>query len=260
MSISARMSCIARSAIVNNIWRDFEAFQRCDEASLNPRRGWHGESLVLTLRAFWDGNEAMRIRGILRTSDMAHKTVYNLARGDVGERRHSMTLFLLQRARRWTEYDDDLVQAYFEFSAHKPPPDLLSSVLRTLLFGWCTSTRFHHPLASCWFCQAHGQDRQAHYLACPMVRTWYEERLGCWTQPEDEAMHAWIFMKLHSQISQSMQAAVAVDVVLTAFDTKRHGSRQIPHALMDARLKELRRRHKQIRDSVPYLSLEIRPD
>lgn len=194
---------------------------------------------------------------ILHTSDMTHKTVYGLAWGDVGERRHSM---ILQRARRWTEYVEDLVQAYYEFSAHNPPPDLLSSVLRTLLFGWCTSTRFHHPLAQCWFCQVHGQDRQAHYLACPVVRTWYEERLGWWMQPEDEAMHASMLMKMHATSNQSLQAAVAIDVVLTAFDATTHGSRQSPHALLDSRLKELRRRHKQIGDCVPYLSLEIRPD
>lgn len=172
-----------------------------------------------------------------------------------------MTTFLLQRARRWSEYNEDIVQAYYTFSAHRPPPDLLSSsVLRTMLFGWCTSTRFHHPPAPCWFCQAPGHDRQVHYMACPITRTWYEERFGWWIQPVHEAKHAWIFMKLHAQLGQSMQAVAALDAVLSAFDAKRHGSRQSPHALLDARLNELCRRHRQIRELVAFVSHEVRPD
>lgn len=193
----------------------------------------HSESLAMSLRAFWDSDAARRIRG---STDIAHKAVYNIVRGDLGLRRHVMTTFLLQRAQRWSEDNDDMFQAYYSLVAHRPPPDLLSSVLRTLLFGWCTSTRFHHPPAACWFCEALAHDRQAHYLACPVTRTWYEERYAWWTQPEDAAMHAWLFIKLHSKIGQS------------------------PHSLLDARLKELRRRHKQVRELVPFISHEVRPD
>lgn len=81
-------------------------------------------------------------------------------------RRHGIATFLIRRAQRWTEYSEDIVQAYYSFAAHRPPPDLLSSVLRTLFPGWCTATRFHHPLAT-WFCEAAGFDRQVHCLACP---------------------------------------------------------------------------------------------
>lgn len=104
-------------------------------------------------------------------------------------------------------------------------------------------------------------DRQVHYLACPVTRTWCEEPLGWWTHPEDEAMHAWLIMNLHAQGNHNLQAAVAVDVVVATCEAKIHGSRQGPHALLDARLKELRRRHKQVRDLVPFVvSHEMRPD
>lgn len=73
-------------------------------------------------------------------------------------------------------------------------------------------------------------------------------------------MHAWILIKLHSPLERSLQAAVAVDVVLASFDARRHESRLRPHSLFDARLKELRRRHRVVRDNVPFYTFELRPD
>lgn len=257
LSNASRASCIQRSEVVHQIWQEFDAFQLRDEASLDPSRPWHVESLALSLRAFWHGSEAERIRSDITLLDGSYNNLYKVARGHIGVRRHAFTTILLRRAARWTEYGEHIVQGLYDFSELRPPRDLISSVLRALLFGWCTTTRFHHLPTACWFCGADGLDQQAHYVSCPEVRTWYEERLGRWTQPSDEAMHAWIFCKLSTGLESSFQAAVALDSTLAAFYAKRHGNRQSTHALLDARFKEMRRRHRQIRDFVPFSSHEV---
>lgn len=110
-----------------------------------------------------------------------------------------------------------------------------------------------------FFCNAPESDSQLHYFGCLVVRTWLEERFGWWTQPGDEEMHAWLLMRLAQPRAEGRQAAIAIDV-LSAFDAKRLGARATSHALMNARFKELRWRHRDIREAVPYRTHELRPD
>lgn len=258
ISNAARLTCVQRSTVLRRVWHDFDDFQWRDQASLDPSRAWHSESLALTLRNFWGGVEANRIKSEVDVVNASYKHLYTAARGSAGERRHHLTSFLLRRAARWTEFDAYIVQGLYDLADFRPPPDLVSSLLRTFLFGWCTTTRFHHHIpAPCWFCAAEDLDRQDHYLACPQVRTWYEERFDWRVQPSDEGMHAWLFSKLRDGPVRGLQAAVATDSVFAAFEARRHGTRQSTHALLDARFKEMRRRHKQVRDAIPFSTHEI---
>lgn len=133
MSTAARYSCIQHSTVVRRLWQDFDDFRLPDEASLDPSRPWHAESLTLSLQAFRNGAEATRIRNELRAPDPTHKTLYQVARGDDDIRRNVLTTVLLRRAARWTQYEEDNVQGLYALAAHRPPLDLTSSVLRTVL-------------------------------------------------------------------------------------------------------------------------------
>lgn len=72
-------------------------------------------------------------------------------------------------------------------------------------------------------------------------------------------MHAWLLLRLHAHSSASLHAAVAIDAGLAAFDAKRHGSRLRSHSLLDARFKQVRRRHKIVLDQVPFITHKLRP-
>lgn len=59
--------------------------------------------------------------------------------------------------------------------------------------------------------------------------------------------------------TKGWQTAVAISAVLAAFDAKRQSFNASPHELT-ARFNEMRRRHRQFREQVPFLTHELRPD
>lgn len=64
-------------------------------------------------------------------------------------------------------------------------------------------------------------------------------------------MNSWLLGNLGGPERAAVRVAIACDVALSTFDSLRGGSHADPRQLLDARLKELRRRHKLVRDSLP---------
>lgn len=140
-------------------------------------------------------------------------------------RKGTLSSMPLRRGSRWSCYAQQVVDAYDTFAGTRSPPDLVSGTLRTLLFAKCTSTRFHHTPEPCWLCGAGGMDRQGHYLGCPVVRAWLEDRFGWWTQLDDESMHAWLFLNMGRPQAESRQAATAMDAILVSYGMVRTRAR-----------------------------------
>lgn len=67
---------------------------------------------------------------------------------------------LRRRAPRWSDDSEAIVQSILSFARTHPPPELLTSALRTLLYAWCTAARFARPVGECLFCAAAGGDSQ----------------------------------------------------------------------------------------------------
>lgn len=153
---------------------------------------------------------------------------------------------LAVRARRWTHAPDSLVDAFLRFSRENPPPELITSALRAYLYAWCIYARFALEARPCHFFQAPDSDRQQHYLACPVLRRWIGDRFGVTAQPADGSMHAWLLDGLGGCDEEAMRAAVILDAALFTFDSRRNAVRSDVTALLDARLKETRRRHPQV--------------
>lgn len=121
----------------SQIWNDMEPLiaeqGECDEARLNPNCDRHATSVISTLRVTQARLRALppQIREVADEATGRRFNEQNMEGGRMG-----VILPVLQRrARRWSEQADEVVQAVIAFSASKPPPELLTSVLRTLLYA-----------------------------------------------------------------------------------------------------------------------------
>lgn len=76
-----------------------------------------------------------------------------------------------------------------------------------------------------------------------------QDRAGYHHQPGDEAMHAWLLSKVGCPDPDGIVALTAIDVAVSAFDARRKGNRGSARSLLDARLKEVCRRHRRAREA-----------
>lgn len=79
--------------------------------------------------------------------------------------------------RRLAPWDSDthevLVGAPLGFVQMKPPLDLICTVLRAMLCGWCAAARFfNEPSGSLLRCGVDRGDRPQQYTQCPLWRDW----------------------------------------------------------------------------------------
>lgn len=177
------------------------------------------------------------------------RAVWTLVSGPAAARRDLVRGVLGRSARRWTEDRDGLVAALFSFAERRPPSELIFAVLRFVCYAWNTTARYILPLQNCWFCGALGEDKQQHYAACPVMRGLLHD-LGERVQPEDNMMLEWMLRGVGVPGARAVRFAVALDSALWAFDQRRHGSAADARHLLHARLKEMSRRHRVIREVV----------
>lgn len=111
------------------------------------------------------------------------------------ERWNEVRPILMRRAARWTEAPEAIVDAVRVVAQSRPPPDLATSLVRTLCRAWTTTARFHNPVVLCHFCGDPESDRQSHYLACAVFRRWLHERARWDDQPADGNMTAWLMQR-----------------------------------------------------------------
>lgn len=150
MGRAARWHVIRTSAVLHAAWDDIDRAAESDEAALaavargDYRRQWHrGNSIIVMLRV-----ERRRLEAFDRmtpiTSD-ATADIYRVLGDGEDVRRRELDAVLRRRMSRW----DALLRALFVFVTIKPPLELLCSVLRTALYGWCTSARFRSGRNRC---------------------------------------------------------------------------------------------------------------
>lgn len=190
-----------------------------------------------TMRVMQDGNYGGLRRALRLTDD---------------EKWERMLPLLERRVLRWTQTPQALLVALRKFARVPPPPpsDLVASVCRTALNGWCTTSRFQAEIENCRFCGLARSNAQPHYLSCAVMRRWLQERLGCHAQPSDEESTAWMLLAIGDDSHRAMRMAAALDCALYAFDARRSGSAASARQLLDARLKELCRRNMRVRAAV----------
>lgn len=86
-------------------------------------------------------------------------------------------LILLCRTAQWTDDPAAAVIALHMLTRGKPPVELITRTLRTMLHNWCAPMRFKHPRHECWLCAHADLDRQDHDLVCEIGRRWMEGRM-----------------------------------------------------------------------------------
>lgn len=62
-------------------------------------------------------------------------------------------------------------------------------------------------------------------------------------------MHAWLIERVGRPDPEGIVALVAIDVAVSTLDARRRGNSSPVHDLLDARLKEVSRRHRRARDA-----------
>lgn len=159
-----------------------------------------------------------------------------------GGRQGVVRTVLLRRAHRWSDDPEALAESVRRFSRFDLPTEYTASVLRTMLYAWCTSARFAQPVLACRLCACELGDAQQHYIARPVLRMWMGDRFGMRRHPEAGVATEWFLKQVSGPEPQALRAAVILDAALDAVECKRSGNRQHPVALLDAR-----RRHRQVR-------------
>lgn len=66
---------------------------------------------------------------------------------------------------RWFAEVSNHIAVLMRFASVDPPKQLLTAVLRALLYLWCTTSCLYNPIADGLFCAHPDMDRQLHFLA-----------------------------------------------------------------------------------------------
>lgn len=150
------------------------------------------------------------------------------------------------RACRWVDPNDaDELAARVRTAVMRPlPVELRVSLLKTFLYGWCTNARFKNVPRRCVMGCGEGADEQAHYFECGAAEVVRERVFSYAPGP---GCIAWVLRRTADEGEDGLRATLACDLLLSAFDAKRHGSLLRTESLVLARLKELRRRHPCVR-------------
>jgi len=247
MALAASIHTARTTKTLHGVLKDIAARAETEDATLDTRRWWHEHTIVHNMQKALQYTSATErsLRDVLVAG--TSRETYIALRGSEECRREVLNKALVSRAQRWSEMPEQLVLSIQKYGETKPPPGLLTSALRTLCYAWCTTSRFNNTLLECRFCDGPEQDKQQHYLACPVFRTWLGDRLHLADQASDEQMHEWLLSMLGCHVEQATRGVVVIDVVLNAYDARRNGSSAGARTLLDARLKELRRRHPAVR-------------
>lgn len=157
-------------------------------------------------------------------------------RGTAEEAQRRIRPLLEKLAARWGDSPRRLAQDCISFAARHPPEDHVASVLRTLLYGWCTRARFRHPRLACRFFDAPEGDAQQHYLEWRTLTAWVGQGLLYTTFPPEGGGHRCFLEELGGDAQRALKAAVVLDAAPFGFNPRRHGSLVSARAHVDARV------------------------
>lgn len=149
--------------------------------------------------------------------------------------------------RRWFIDVEALVAGLMRLARWSPPTQLLTAVLKAWLYVWCTTSRNNHTIAPCRRCRVHGGDSQMHDLACEVALRWMRGRSRLCDILGVDVAHTTSLAAFGSRRPSAIKVAPAIGANMFDLDSKRHGATQSPITILDARLKERRRRHGSFR-------------
>lgn len=127
-----------------------------------------------------------------------------------------LQVVLIRRARRWNHaVPEAVVGAWLSWARLSPPLELLVSAAYAAMYAWCTASRFGlRPVPCRYGCGEEAGDRQTHYLACPVARTFALRYLPLLTTADEPHAHDCILRKVSVRGLRAMQAAVFMHAVL----------------------------------------------
>lgn len=111
----------------------------------------------------------------------------------------------------------------------------------------CISSRFGHPVDPCGLCGETLGDRQAHYLSCALARRWMGDRLWLCDLPSEGNAIPALLCAVGASGDGAIKVALALCAIIYVVDARRHAATQHSAAILDARLKEMRRRYAAVR-------------
>lgn len=192
LAAAARVGVIRRSGVWGDVQKSIHEAALSDDATLNPHRPWHDASVVgvLTRTQRWMGARGDEFRRICMEQET--KQVVRAIRGPRDERRAALTPLLHRRMARWSDDATREVARIFATVDSSSPVELIATLLRTMLFGWCTSGRFNHPLRACRFYGEAGMDQQTHSVSCPVTARWMCQRMLYVYTPERPREHIFL--------------------------------------------------------------------
>lgn len=153
MTLEAQIRTVQRSHIWDDTLTMISTIRDSDDARLDNRCPWRSTSIITTLQ-----RAHTLLTGMPQELQFAAQTGNNnkfreLLQRQGGGRATVILSVLTARARRWSLRPNEIVEAVLRFSRKDPPPELITSALRALLYAWCTSARFAQEVKPCYFCK-----------------------------------------------------------------------------------------------------------
>lgn len=160
-------------------------------------------------------------------------------------RRQALEMTWDRRMQRWGEIEASvLVGCVRSAMICTIPEELRVSRFKSPLYG-CTAARFCLPRRGRLYGCRQGADEQAHYLVCTRAEVVRAVLLDC--SLAGQCMGRLLRGLRVDSILRLRRILLVLDTLLFAFDARRVGSVATARQLVLARLKELRRRHHDIR-------------
>lgn len=212
-----------------------EAGTSDDALLVPPQRLFCSKLVVLRWRRALADIAVDRMAGGGHAGRGLHRTLLRRLFCDrLEERRAALETTLRRRLARWSlGHVEALGEGIRSAMISATPEELRVSLLKTVLYGWCTASRFGLPGRGCLYDCGGGADEQSHYLVCSRA----------------EVVRAVVLLHaLRGDDILRLRILLVFDCLLFAFDARRIGSPASARQLVLALLKELRRRHPGIRD------------
>lgn len=252
MGRASGWALIRTSSAVRCAWAEFDSAAPGDEAALLamggsdfPRQWRRRSSITLQLRVEKRAMEAFTI--LTPFPEDTTSAIYRATGASDDERRRDLDVLLRRRMARWDpETPESLMGALFSFVRIRPPLEMLCTVLRAAMYGWCTAARLRSGAnRSLLGCGVAGGDCHIHYVHCARWHAWAGRVLGVGAFVHNGTTTVIRALAMEAQVS--LRIALALDCLLCAVDKLRRGAPQRYQDLMQGRLKEMVRRHPALR-------------
>lgn len=125
------------------------------------------------------------------------------------------------------------------------PLNMVSSVLRFVVYPWFASRRFDAKVVVCRLCGGVFLDYEQRYFDCRVAHEFGEAHLRLGGIPRDANATSAAIRALAAGGARSLRVSMWIGAVLLAVDARRHHSRRGVRRVLAACLKDMVRRYSQ---------------